>query len=425
MTMDNNKAQKNIGIASNVIAGQQIADKVSDEIRFHASGGTGFAAEQANNLYDNLTLTPAKIVGDNNVKNGADRQIWFTPVQSKYYSTARETVNAAFENGGAGEYRYITECGRIMDLEVPKDQYESAIEIMREKIAAGQVADVTDPARADEIVRAGHYTYKQAKNIAEAGNIDSITYDAMDGAVVGLTVFSISSVISFGLMVMRGVDANEAAKIALKGGARVGGIAIASTVIAGQVSKACSTELINAVGEGTIAMGATLLVLSAVDVVKVFNGQISAERAARNLGCNTVGLFAGKEGYELGAAFGTAICPGFGTFIGGIVGAYFCGSVARAVTETLLDSFFGNADDKIRKIFAGELNRAAKEYILTKEELNTMCSSLVKAIDENVLNRLSKDSKAREKIACFVDDLAKVVMKYRGHVKTYELICEC
>ena len=120
--MVQNKKLKNIATTSTVLANEQISEKILDEVRFHASGGTGFAAEQANSLYDNLTLHPAKIVGDNNAKNGADRLVGFTPVQTKYYSTAKASVNAAFENHGSGEYRYVTNHGRVMDLEVPKSK---------------------------------------------------------------------------------------------------------------------------------------------------------------------------------------------------------------------------------------------------------------------------------------------------------------
>lgn len=422
--MEENRKTKNIVLASNIISGEQISDKISEEIRFHATGGTGFAAEQANNLYDNLTFHPAIIVGNNNAKNGADRQVWFTPVQTKYYSTAKASVNAAFENNGHGMYRYITDHGRVMDLEVPKDQYDSAVEIMRDKIISGQVAGISDPNQADDIVRAGHYTYNQAKNIAEAGNIDSLTYDVLDGAVVGVTAFGISSVINYGLMVMRGADTKQAAKIAFKNGGKVGGIALASTTVAGQISKACSTDFINAVGAGTIATSSTLLVLSAIDVVKVFSGHISSERAARNLGCNVVGLIAGKKGYEVGAAIGTTICPGFGTVLGGILGAYVCGSVARSITESLLESFFGNSEDKIRKMFNSELCHVAEDYMLTKVELNYLCNGLVRAIDENILSKIKNCSDPRLMVETIVDKLAQVVIQSRTKISTLEIVEE-
>ena len=408
----------NVNVAELIIGDAIIGDKISDEICFHASGGTGFAAEQANNLYDNFMLTPAKIVGDNNVKNGADRMVWFTPVQTKYYSTASASVNAAFENNGHGAYKYITEHGRIMDLEVPKEQYDSAVEIMRNKILAGQVLGVNNPNQADEIVRAGHYTYNQAKNIAEAGNIDSVIYDVSDGAVVGMSVFGISAVINYGLMVIRGTEPNEAAKEALINAGKSGGIALASTVIAGQFAKECSTEFINMVGNGTIAIGSTLLVLSAIDVVKVFNGQISIEKAARNLGCNTAGLFAGKEGYEIGTAIGTAICPGLGTVLGGIFGACIFGSIARSITETLLDTFFEDGTDDIRKMFNSALYRVSREYMLSKEELDALCSSLLKFIDENFLETIKKSPNSRKYVMVFVEKQTKKLVKNRPQVVT-------
>lgn len=395
-----------------------ISDKMVEELRFHSTGGTGFAAEQANNLFDNLTFRWAKIVGNNNAKNGPDRQVWFTPIQTKYYSTAKASVDAAFENNGHGAYRYITDNGTVMDLEVPKDQYDSAVELMRDKIVSGQVAGVTDPGQADEIVRSGHYTYNQAKNIARAGNVDSLKYDITDGAVVGLSVFGITSIISYSLMIIRGEDPKKAAIIAAQNGGKAGSICLASTVLAGQFSKACSTDFINTVGAGTIATSSTLIVLSAIDVAKVFSGHISAEKAARNLGCNAVGLFAGRKGYVIGSTIGTAICPGVGTVIGGLCGAYLCGSVARGLTESLLDSFFGNSDDKIRNMFNKELGRIAEEYLLTKEELDILCGGLVKVINEDFLCRLRKCSNPKSVIAEYMDKQAQNLIQCRNKVST-------
>ena len=40
---------------------------------------------------------------------------------------------------------------------------------MEEKIRNGQVNGVMDPVEAKKIIRKGHFTYAQAKNIAKAG----------------------------------------------------------------------------------------------------------------------------------------------------------------------------------------------------------------------------------------------------------------
>ena len=59
-------------------------NKLYDEEKFHAQQGHGFAAERANTLYDKLTGHDAKIVGDDNIKNGADRIVDGAYIQSKY-----------------------------------------------------------------------------------------------------------------------------------------------------------------------------------------------------------------------------------------------------------------------------------------------------------------------------------------------------
>ncbi len=45
-----------------------------------------------------------------------------------------------------------------MLLEVPKDQYEQAVNLMRERFKEGKVAGVTDPEEAQTLVKAGCVT---------------------------------------------------------------------------------------------------------------------------------------------------------------------------------------------------------------------------------------------------------------------------
>lgn len=72
--------------------------------KFHAAQGHGYAAEQANHLYDKLTGKDAFIVGGDNAKDGADRLVNGIHIQTKYCQTAADSVAAAFNQG---KYRYI------------------------------------------------------------------------------------------------------------------------------------------------------------------------------------------------------------------------------------------------------------------------------------------------------------------------------
>ncbi|MBW9751260.1 malate transporter, partial [Escherichia coli] len=51
---------------------------------------------------------------------------------------------------------------------------------------------VTDPAEASRLIRRGHLTYTQARNITRFGTIESVTYDIAEGAVVSLAAGGIS-----------------------------------------------------------------------------------------------------------------------------------------------------------------------------------------------------------------------------------------
>lgn len=72
--------------------------------KFQAAQGHGYAAEQANNLYDILTGKDAKIVGGDNAKDGPDRMVNGVNIQTKYCHDAASSVQAAFENG---QCRYV------------------------------------------------------------------------------------------------------------------------------------------------------------------------------------------------------------------------------------------------------------------------------------------------------------------------------
>lgn len=67
-----------------------------------------------------------------------------------------------------------------------------AVETMRNKIREGKVPGVTDPAEASRLIRRGHLTYTQARNITRFGTIESVTYDIAEGSVVSLAAGGIS-----------------------------------------------------------------------------------------------------------------------------------------------------------------------------------------------------------------------------------------
>ena len=193
--VDNNIQYDTVDLSGSTSGGlgygnYKTVNNLYEEERFRARQGHGFAAERANNLFDKLTGHDVEILGDDNKKNGADRMVDGIYIQSKYCATGSRCINECFENDGKGTFRYMQD-GKPMQIEVPSDKYEAAVEAMEEKIRRGQVDGVNDPAEAKKIVRKGHFTYKQAQNIAKAGTVESLTYDAVNGIITASSAFGV------------------------------------------------------------------------------------------------------------------------------------------------------------------------------------------------------------------------------------------
>lgn len=95
--------------------------------KYHSRQGHGFAAEDANAMWDRRHGKSVDKVGLDNSLNGADRISDGVQIQTKYCANANKSVSAAFDNG---TYRY-----EGMKLEVPSDQYDEAVRIMRGRIS--------------------------------------------------------------------------------------------------------------------------------------------------------------------------------------------------------------------------------------------------------------------------------------------------
>jgi hypothetical protein len=326
----------------------------------------GWAAEDANAMTDRLAGKRVDQVGKDNSCNGADRVVNGVEIQTKYCATARDSVNSAFQDS---KYRYGN-----MKLEVPREQYDEAVKLMAEKIRRGEVPGVTDPAVAKDMVIKGSCTYQEAKNIAKAGNIDSIKFDIKTQTVTCGITCGISFVIAYAEGVREGKSHKQALKYATKQSAKSGAKALVVGVATQQllrtsvgrtlaasathasravVNTMCKNRIVHKIVEKTasglvgkqvadqaaknvivkgmrtnmVTGGIMLTVQTVPDVVKVCRGKMSKGEFCENLASNTAGIGGGYVGGTVGAAIGTAILPGIGTAVGGFVGG-MCGGMA-------------------------------------------------------------------------------------------------
>ena len=429
----NYKAQFEGGAVSSGLAAGAFGtvNKVFDEEKFHARQGHGFAAERANNLYDKMTGHDAKILGDDNALNGADRIVDGIEIQSKYCATGSRCINECFGEDGKGAFRYYSKNGKPMQIEVPSDKYDAAVSAMEEKIRRGQINGVTNPAEAENIVRKGHFTYEQAKNIAKAGTVESLTYDAVSGMVIASSAFGISAVVTFAASVWSGADFDIALKNAAFSGIKVGGTAFITSILASQLSKAglnsamvgsseavvsllgpkASAVIVNAFRSGSniygaaamksaakllrgnaVTAGVTVVVLSSFDIANIFRGRISGKQLFKNLANTTSTVAGGTAGWVGGAAIGSAILPGIGTIVGGVLGSLGAGAAAGKAADTVLGAFIEDDADEMVRIIEKKFSELAVDYLLSQKEAEKAADGLKDRLDGKVLKDMFASS---------------------------------
>ncbi|WP_159910963.1 hypothetical protein [Pantoea sp. 18069] len=383
--------------------------------KFSTKGGTGFAAEDANALFDERMGRTVERTGLDNAKNGADRIVDGVSIQTKYFDSASRSVNSAFDSE-TGLYRYDT-----MQLEVPKDQYEAAVKLMEKRISEGKVPGVTNPADAPKMVRQGNVTYQQARNIARAGNIDSLTYDARNSAVICSAAFGFSFVVEFSSGIWRGENPVGAMKNAALKGIQTAGIAFFTSVGSAQLLRTQAARMgtifirsglknvsktnlgksaihrIAEVSLGKSVTGAaavnhvskllrsnaitgavTVTVLTLPDLYKAsISGSASWAQLGKNLVVNTTSVAAGTGGWIGGTAAGAALGSAFpvvGTVIGGTVGGVLGmlgGGVAGGFgAKKAMDYLIEDDAVEMQAILNKELQLIANDYLFTQQEFD-------------------------------------------------------
>ena len=426
-----------------LIGNLKTTNKLYADRKFSLRTGHGFAAENGNNLYDSLKGMKTRVVGDNNVKNGADRIVFnkngtTTLIQDKYYSTPQRSVNAAFDTDGI--YKYVDGDGYPMQLEVPADQYEISVTLLKEKIKEGKVQNVTDPDEAVNIIRKGKLTYKQAVNLTKAGNIDSLRYDATTGVITASSAAGISFVLNLAIATINGEDLSSALTDSLKDSLKTGAVVGVTNILVSQLSKTSINNLYVPAGEalskvlgektckaildsvGVASSGKNVLskaakilsseihlevvllvILTIPDIVDIFQGRISSEQMIANLTVTASGLAGGAFGAWGGAALGGAVGNAPGAVIGGIVGGTLGSAGLSIGTHLLIDNFTESDAEKMCAIIQEEFEKLSVDYIVSKDEADRIVDAVQAKLDGETI----KDMYASEDKNQFANDLLK------------------
>lgn len=395
----------------------QNAHIYNDEVKNLMNGarGGGYAAEYGNNAIDRLTGNKVEnlaqdLENGHQKLHGADRNVNGVNIQTKYYKSASESIGAGFEHKQA---LYLNDDGTMMQIEVPRDQYNQAVQEMQKRIKTGQVPGETNPENAKNYVRKGHFTYTQANNIALAGSIEGIAVDISQGIVCSLPGAGITFALSFASAVWHGQDIKEAAKQSTLSGLKVMGKSAAiytltmqlsrdkiinifapkimvgepgkqvvksfgyvknpiftgAEKVAGKISSSGlaksklgkAVKLDKVTGRQVIGGTVTAVVVYGPDILKACSGKISGKQLIKNSTVNTAGL--------VGAAIGTSL--------GGPIGAMAGGALANFVAKKVLDKFVEDDAVVMFKIMREEFLDIVMLYSFNKEEFDEIVSATI------------------------------------------------
>lgn len=411
--------------------------------------GHGYAAEDANSMSDMLGGHQVTLSGRDNSLSGPDRIVDGVRIQTKYCQTAKQSVMAGF--GEDGFYKYN---GQI--LEVPADQYPDALKEMGQKIADGKVPGFTDPKDASKIIKKGSVTYKQAKNIAKAGNIDSLIFDAKTQSVIALSAFGISFAINLGMMVLfhcrNKKELEEAVQLAFLKGLENGTISLTSGILTTQVLRtsfgrkfaasltwmskdvvdavyktSVGKELIHqiaaAIVEKNVYGGAAknvvtkllrtnalttialVVVTSIPDVWRLLSGQISGPQFAKNI-VILCGGFAGCAGGAVaGAKIGASLGGGAAGPLG-VVGGVLGGAAIGALTKAAADLIRKDDAELLMPILQVALLQLSHDYMIQSEEEFEHCIQAIaneRVIEPSLFRKLQKCKDDFERVAVAMD----------------------
>jgi len=406
--------------------------------------GGGFAAEKGNTLIDIYSGKDAKIIGDDNAKNGADRLVNGQSIQTKYYKTGARSVGAGFD-GQSGSYKYLNNDGSPMPLEVPKDQYDDALRTMANKIEKGKVPGVTNPDDAKKLVVRGGLTYSQAQNITKFGSIESLAYDVSEGVISSSHTAGISMLISVVISFSNKGDITESIKGAFVQGGSVFSKSMLVHITTQQLHRLShvqnamkiidinnlspSTKAFLAKGFGlknasqlnkalrgsAIASVALITITTLPDILRISRGRMSKAQFIKNISVTSSSIVCGGLGSWVGGALLSPLGPvgvGAGIIAGGALASYVASSLVHDVSKNYM------IEDKeiVMEVVRDQINYQAITFMLTEKEVDNLYVKLDLVLKNEVIEVIFASSHRRATANMYIKPLVVSIINDRSSV---------
>lgn len=467
----------NPSIASGAaIESAQSAIFTEQKAHINTPAGHGEMAEEAINMLDRLQGFDAKVIGRNNAKDGADRQIGKIFIQTKYYNSARGSLESCF-SPETGQYRYMND-GKPMQLEVPKDQYQKVLDGFKKKIENGSVPGVTDPNEAALYVRKGRLTYQQAVNLTKPGTIESLSYDALTGTVICTCAFGVSFVATVFLTLRKTGDLKMAIQAGASAGLEVFGISFIQHMLVSQIARtglagslmgpsqyiagklgyqmsatvvngiralsgksaiygaAASKHLAKILRSNVVTSALSFAVFSLPETYNVVARKISGAQYMKNMSVLGGAVVAGAGGAlatgilaaKVAGTAGTAVAPGVGTVVG-IAGGFVGGTIGAKLVKVAGDVLHEDDVGTHGRMFNAYVSCMINEYLLDEEEIDALITKFnrvdqkkFKILFENIQKAKEQELVVREFLAPYFEGI--VLSRPQFHLPTVEDMIE-
>ena len=283
---------------------------------------------------------------------------------------------------------------------------------MKNKIREGKVPGVTDPEEASRLIRRGHLTYTQARNITRFGTIESVTYDIAEGSVVSLAAGGISFALTASVFWLSTGDRDAALQTAavqagktftrtlavyvttqqlhrlsvVQGMLKHIDFSTASPTVRQALQKGTGAGNISApnkVMKGSLVTSLALVaVTTGPDMIKMLRGRISGAQFIRNLAVASSCVAGGAVGSVAGGILFSPLGP-FGALTGRVVGGVLGGMIASAVSGKIAGALV--EEDRVKILAMEQMTWLAGSFLLTGHEIENLNANLARVIDQNAL----------------------------------------
>ncbi|CRI34907.1 hypothetical protein HHE01_07080 [Helicobacter heilmannii] len=385
--------------------------------------GHGWMAEILNNRIDLKAGKDAQIVGGGNAKGGADRLVDGIEIQSKYYESAKKSLDAYFhsKDSQGHEIVYLNKENQPMALEIPKDQYDEAINLIDEGDFDAELEKLGITREEFKENLLPGVSMQEAKANMRFFTKESLEFDSERAGIGACTTLGVSFVCSTALLLLRGENVRDALKSALFASILNASKSFTISIMAmqaqrigaldkflksainfdfkdncigrslaqmGGASKDISTNAAanTVLRSSVVTTGVTIIFNSAIEAIQLARGKISGMQCFKNIvvgGVQAVGATAGAvagaalTGFATGATSGSII-PVFGTIVGGIAGGIAGLALGAKLTSTIQED-----RARIYTLFFGHIRYLALLFKMDKQELEAFSAMIDATIAEH------------------------------------------